>query len=276
MSEAGQTLIPRLLVGFSLGLVFLTSLLDPRFFAGLIVIVATIGTYELATALRTAQWRVPRFPSAIAAVAIVAASFLGGAQWQWMTFVLAVVWVLAWRLAELSLERDTERTIRLILRDSGAIVFVLLYVPLLLSFTVLLIRRPDGIAWLLGMVVTIVSIDTSGYLIGRFLGKTKLAPTLSPKKTWEGLAASVTGGFLGGLLMAQLVGAAWYWGLIFAVAFLATGVLGDLSESIIKRDLGLKDMGHLLPGHGGILDRLDSLLPTSFIAYLLATVFFSG
>lgn len=262
-------------MGFSLGLLFLVSLLDPRFFTALIVVVSMIGTFELATALRTAGWRVPRFPSAIAALAVVAASYAGGAQWQWLTFVAASALVIVWRIVELAIERDPERTLRLTMKDSGAIVFVLLYVPLLLSFAVLLARRPDGIAWLMGMVVTIVSIDTSGYLIGRFLGRTKLAPKLSPKKTWEGLAASVTGGIFGGLLMAQLVGAAWWWGAIFAVLFLATGVLGDLSESIIKRDLGLKDMGHLLPGHGGILDRLDSLLPTCFTAYLLATVFFS-
>lgn len=274
MSEAGQTLIPRLLVGFSLGLVFLLSLLDPRFFTALIVVVSTLGTFELATALRGAGWRVPRLPTAFSSIAIVIASFVGGASWQWLTFVVTVLFVITWRIAELAVERDAERTLRLTLKDSGAIVFVLLYVPLLLSFTVLLVRRPDGIAWLLGMVVTIASIDTSGYLVGRFLGRTKLAPKLSPKKTWEGLAASITGGFFGGLLMAQLVGADWWWGFIFAAVFLASGVLGDLSESIMKRDLGLKDMGHLLPGHGGILDRLDSMLPTSFIAYLIATVFF--
>lgn len=275
MSDGSQTLIPRLLVGFSMGLVFLVSLLDPRFFTALIVVTTMLGTFELATALRTAGWRVPRLPSTIAAVGIVVASFLGGAQWQWLTFVSLSALVILWRIVELAIERDAQRTLRLTLKDSGAIVFVLLYVPMLLSFAVLLVRRPDGIAWLMGMVVTIVCIDTGGYLVGRVLGRTKLAPNLSPKKTVEGLAASVTGGIIGGLLMAQLVGGEWWWGAIFAVTFLATGVLGDLSESIIKRDLGLKDMGHLLPGHGGILDRLDSLLPTSFITYLLATVFFA-
>ena len=274
MTDKAQTLLPRLLVGFSLGLLFLVSLLDPRFYTGLIVVVSSIAAFEFATALRSAGWRVPRYPVVLSSIAIVLASYIGGPNWQWFAFLIGASLTILWRLSELLFERNAERTLRLTIRDSGAIVFVLLYVPFLLSFTTLLARRPDGIAWLLGMVLTIASIDTAGYLVGRFLGRTKLAPALSPKKTWEGLAASVTGGFLGGLLMSQLVGAAWWWGIIFAVVFLLSGVLGDLSESVIKRDLGLKDMGHLLPGHGGFLDRLDSMLPTSFVAYLIASIFF--
>jgi phosphatidate cytidylyltransferase len=123
-------------------------------------------------------------------------------------------------------------------------------------------------------VITVVSIDTFGYLIGRFFGKTKLSPAISPKKTWEGLFASILGGLFGGLLTAWVTGASIWFGLLFGAALLVSSVLGDLAESLIKRDLEVKDMGNVLPGHGGMMDRLDSLLPSTFIAYLLSHVMF--
>jgi phosphatidate cytidylyltransferase len=117
-------------------------------------------------------------------------------------------------------------------------------------------------------------IDSFGYLVGRFFGKTKLIPSISPKKTWEGFLASALGALLGGIILGQLTETSLGFALLFGISILVSSVLGDLSESLIKRDLNVKDMGDVLPGHGGFMDRIDSLLPSVFVAYLLAQVAF--
>jgi phosphatidate cytidylyltransferase len=123
-------------------------------------------------------------------------------------------------------------------------------------------------------VVTVAMIDTSGYLVGRKLGKHKLAPGVSPKKTWEGLVASISAGVITAVFLTQMFwGFDWWIGLILAAVLLLAAVFGDLAESLIKRDLGVKDMSSLLPGHGGIMDRLDSILPSALITYLFAQIF---
>ncbi len=160
------------------------------------------------------------------------------------------------------------------LRDFGATGFSLVYVPLLLSYATLLINQDDGTAWVLGIVLAVVMIDSFGYLVGRFFGKTKLIPSISPKKTWEGFLASALGALLGGIILGQLTETSLGFALLFGISILVSSVLGDLSESLIKRDLNVKDMGDVLPGHGGFMDRIDSLLPSVFVAYLLAQVAF--
>jgi phosphatidate cytidylyltransferase len=135
-------------------------------------------------------------------------------------------------------------------------------------------ERDAGTAWVFGLVFTVVMIDTFGYLIGRFFGKTKFSPAISPKKTWEGFAASVVGALLGGQVIVMLTETSWAFGLLFGITILISSVVGDLSESLIKRDLNVKDMGDVLPGHGGVLDRIDSLLPSSFVGYLVSTLAF--
>ena len=138
----------------------------------------------------------------------------------------------------------------------------------------LLLRRPDGAAWIITFVVTVALIDTSGYLVGRKFGKHKLAPGVSPKKTWEGLVASISAGVLSALIFSKLFwGLHWWIGLLLAGVLLLSAVFGDLAESLIKRDLGVKDMSSVLPGHGGIMDRLDSILPSALITYLFSQIF---
>jgi phosphatidate cytidylyltransferase len=148
------------------------------------------------------------------------------------------------------------------------------YVPLSLSFAVLTVTAENGTNILFSVVITVAAIDTFGYLIGRFFGRTKFAPGVSPKKTWEGFIASVVGSLIAGiscgvLLMDVSVELA----VLFSLAILLAAVLGDLAESLIKRDLGIKDMGDILPGHGGVMDRLDSMLPAAFMGYLFTLVF---
>jgi phosphatidate cytidylyltransferase len=140
----------------------------------------------------------------------------------------------------------------------------------------LLLRRPeDGAYWVLTFVTTVALIDSAGYLFGRVFGKHKLAPGVSPKKTWEGLLASIVLGSATAItLTILLLQGPWWVGLILAAAIILAAVFGDLAESLIKRDLGVKDMSKLLPGHGGMMDRLDSMLPASLMSYLVMVVFF--
>ena len=268
-----KTLGPRLAVGFGLGGVFLLSLLNPMLFVGLLSVATAAAGYELANVLKRGGWHVPKYLVGLAGLLLPWVAFFWGPIAQWLTVLVASAVMVIWRAIYL-LARKESQTFKQTLRDFGASNWALFYVPLLLSFGALLINQPNGTAWVFGLVITVVSIDTFGYLIGRFFGKTKLSPLISPKKTWEGLFASILGGLFGGLITAWVTGASIWFGLLFGAALLVSSVMGDLSESLIKRDLEVKDMGNVLPGHGGMMDRLDSLLPSTFVAYLLAHVVF--
>jgi phosphatidate cytidylyltransferase len=147
-------------------------------------------------------------------------------------------------------------------------------VPFLAGFAVLLARPDDGAKWVIVTLASVVLSDTGGYVSGVFFGKHPMAPTVSPKKSWEGFAGSVLWTAVGGALLFWLVlDLAWWQGLIFGACVSAACVLGDLGESLLKRDLGVKDMSNLLPGHGGLMDRLDSILFAAPTAFLLLTAF---
>lgn len=268
-----KTLGPRLAVGFGLGGVFLLSLLNPMLFVGLLSVATAAAGYELANVLKRGGWHVPKYLVGLAGLLLPWMAFFWGPIAQWLTVLAASAVMVIWRAIYLMARKESQ-TFKQTLRDFGASNWALFYVPLLLSFGALLINQPNGTAWVFGLVITVVSIDTFGYLIGRFFGKTKLSPLISPKKTWEGLFASMLGGLFGGIVTAIVTGASLWFGLLFGAALLISSVMGDLSESLIKRDLEVKDMGNVLPGHGGMMDRLDSLLPSTFVAYLLAHVVF--
>jgi phosphatidate cytidylyltransferase len=180
-----------------------------------------------------------------------------------------------WRLIHILWEkrRTVSQTFGATIKDLAAAAFLVTYLPLTISFSVLLLRREDdGPAWVLAFVVPVALVDTFGYLVGRKLGKHKMAPGVSPKKTWEGLLASILAGTISSVAMvAFVVGIDWWYGLILAAALILAAVFGDLAESLIKRDLGIKDMSSLLPGHGGIMDRLDSMLPAALVTYAFVT-----
>jgi phosphatidate cytidylyltransferase len=182
-----------------------------------------------------------------------------------------------WRLVHILWEkrRSVAHTFEKTVKDLAAAAFVVIYLPLTLSFAVLLLSKDEnGPAWVLAFVIPVALIDTFGYLVGRKLGRHKLAPGVSPKKTWEGLLASIIAGTVSTiLLMVFLLNLEWWYGLILAAALILAAVFGDLAESLIKRDLGVKDMSSLLPGHGGLMDRLDSLLPASLVTYVFVTLF---
>ncbi len=277
-ATGGRSLSKSIIVGLLLGGVFLLSVLILKeLFIVLAAAVAALGAWELSTALRQKGWYVPRVPSVVGAILIMPATFWGGARAQWLVALAIVGALVLWRSVHLLWERRQApaQAFRQTIRDFAASAFVVIYLPLMTSFTVLMLSRPDGAAWVLALVVTVAMIDTAGYLVGRSFGRHKLAPGVSPKKTWEGLLASITAGTISAVLFMTLVfDRPWWLGLIFAAALLLSAVFGDLAESLIKRDLGVKDMSSMLPGHGGIMDRLDSILPSALIAYLFTQVFF--
>ena len=160
------------------------------------------------------------------------------------------------------------------MRDLTAAVFALAYLPFLAVFVPLMLARPDGSRRTLIFVALAVCSDAGGYFAGILLGKHPMAPGISPKKTWEGLAGSVLLGVTAGaiLLVTLLHGHVWQ-GVILGAAAVAAATLGDLAESMIKRDLEIKDMGSVLPGHGGVMERIDSLLIVAPVAWLLLTIF---
>jgi phosphatidate cytidylyltransferase len=159
-------------------------------------------------------------------------------------------------------------------RDVTAGIFALMYLPLMGLFVALLLAQPDGARRTLIFVVLTVCSDTGGYATGSLLGRHPLATAISPNKTWEGVSGSLVFCLAAGAIMVpDLLGGHVWQGLLLGLAAVVAATLGDLAESMIKRDLELKDMGHLLPGHGGIMDRIDSYLVMAPVIWLLLAVF---
>ncbi len=283
MSEAkpeGRSLSKSISVGLLLGGIFLFTILtfNGFMFMALAAAACGAGAWELSTALRVRGWYVPRVPAVVGSVLIMPATYYGGQEWQWLTSIGIVAALVLWRTVHLLWERREAPIQRLqhTLRDYAAAAMLVIYLPLTCSFAVLLLRRPeDGQWWVLTFVLTVAMIDTFGYLVGRKLGRHKLAPGVSPKKTIEGLIASITGGLAAAIASAVFwLQIEWWWGVIIASVLTLSAVFGDLAESMIKRDLGVKDMSSLLPGHGGIMDRLDSILPSALATFVLVSLFF--
>ena len=158
-------------------------------------------------------------------------------------------------------------------RDITASFFVAAYVPLLAGFATMLVTPADGAGRILTFMIAVVCSDIGGYTAGVFLGRHPMAPLISPKKSWEGFAGSIVAGVVGTTLTVVLaLNGRWWVGAVLGVAVVITATTGDLVESMIKRDLGIKDMGTLLPGHGGLMDRLDSLLPSAVVTWLLLSL----
>src|SRR5690554_5014859 len=269
-ARTGRNLIAAIAIG--LAMLFSLIVIKELFmlFAGALV---AFTAFELASALRFAGHNVPRIPVVIAALGTVPAAFYWGVDGQWLSTLAGVALVTLWRLAEQVPPRHRTGG-KALLTDVAAGTFVHVYVPFLASFAVLLTAQEGGEWWTLAFLLTIISIDTGAYASGMLLGKHKMAPRISPKKTWEGFAGSVVVAVIADVLLALfMIDQPWWVGVIFGVTMVATGTLGDLTESLIKRDLGVKDISTWLPGHGGFLDRLDSILPSAAGAFVLFILF---
>lgn len=274
-SEGGRSLSKSVIYGLLLGAAFLLSILFVKeLFIVLVGAAVGFGAWELSTALRQKGWYVPRVPAVVGSVLIMPATYIWGATGQWGATLATSLALMAWRVVHILWEkrRSVEQTFAETIRDLAAAAFLIVYVPLTLSFSILLLKHNS--IWVLAFVVSVAMIDTFGYLVGRKLGRHKLAPGVSPKKTWEGLLASIIAGTISAFAFTVFgAGEPWWAGLVLAGALILAAVFGDLAESLIKRDLGIKDMSSLLPGHGGIMDRLDSLLPAALVTYVFVTIF---
>jgi phosphatidate cytidylyltransferase len=276
----GRSLSKSISVGLLLGGMFLFTVLafDGILLMAFVAAAAGAGAWELSTALRLKGWYVPRVPAVVGSVLIMPATYFYGQEIQWAFSIAIVAALILWRTVHLLWERRVSpmQALQKTLRDYAAAAFLVIYLPLTLSFAMMLLRRPeDGQMWVLTFVLVVSMIDTFGYLVGRKLGRHKMAPGVSPKKTLEGLAASVTAALVTGVMCAVfLLQIDWWWGVVLAAVLTVTAVFGDLAESLIKRDLGVKDMSSWLPGHGGIMDRLDSILPSALATFVIATIFF--
>ncbi|MFM2354047.1 MAG: hypothetical protein RLZZ608_1453 [Actinomycetota bacterium] len=269
-ARAGRSLTKAIFFGLVLGFALLFSLIVIKqvfmLFAAALV---AFTVYELASALRFAGRDVPRLPLVIAAIGVIPPAFYLGAPGLWWAFLAGVAFVSLWRIVETV--RPAMRQPGVSLRtDLAAGIFVLSYVPLLAGFAVVMTAEPGGEWWVLAYLIVVIAIDTGAYASGVLFGKHPMAPRISPKKTWEGFAGSVVAATLAGILLAIfMIGTQWWVGLTLALTLVAVATLGDLTESLIKRDLGIKDISTWLPGHGGFLDRLDSMLPSTIAAYVI-------
>ncbi len=259
--RAGRDLVAAIGVGVGLGAVVLASLLIERhWFIPVVAVAAAVGTWELAGALRRgADIRVPLPVLLVGGQAMVWLVWPFGATAVAIAFAATALGVLLWRMPA-----GAEHYVR----DVTAGLFTAAYVPLFCSFATLMVVEPDGGVRVLTFVICVVASDVGGYTAGVLAGRHPMAPTISPKKSWEGFAGSqVTGMAAGALSVLFLLHGPWWAGVVTGALLVVSATLGDLMESLVKRDLGIKDMGALLPGHGGVLDRLDSLLPTALVAW---------
>ena len=274
-ARTGRNLVVATIIGLAVGALVVVSLIFIKeLFLVFGMTMAGFATFELVQAFRGSGRRVPRIPSVVAAVGIVPATFFLHAGGQLLSLSAGILVVVVWRLVEEAAVPRSRRGPRAVGKDVLWAVFVQLYVSLLASFTILLLAEPGGEWWVLAFLILVVSVDTGAYVSGLSWGKHPMAPTISPKKTWEGFAGAAAAAVIAGILLSVfMLGESWWFGIVFGVVLLLTATAGDLAESLIKRDLGVKDMSSWLPGHGGFLDRLDSILPSAAATYVLFLVF---
>ncbi|MCX4746544.1 phosphatidate cytidylyltransferase [Kitasatospora sp. NBC_01287] len=266
--RGGRNLPAAIGVGLGLGVVIIVSLFVVKvLFLAVVVAAASVGSWELTSRLAERKGiQVAQLPLLLGGVAMLTAGYWIGPQGAAAALALTALALMIWRMS-----RPPENY----LRDITAGVFTAFYVPFLATFVALMLAAHDGPQRIVLFLVVTICSDTGAYAVGYKFGRTKLAPTISPGKTREGLAGGIGLSMLAGAVLMQWIidDGRWWQGLILGGCAALIATLGDLAESMIKRDLGIKDMGTLLPGHGGIMDRLDSLLPTAPVVWLLLAAF---
>lgn len=268
--RTGRNLAAAIGIALVLGGALLVSVI---FVKALFMVFGTVligfALFELASALRFAGRDVPRVPLVLLGCAILPVTWYLGAAGMWWSTLAAIGIVALVRLVELA-DPSTRTGAGAVFADITAGALCIAYVAVLGGFTVLLTAQDGGEWWMLAMIIMTTVIDTGALAVGVWLGKHKLAPRISPGKTWEGLLGGAAFAIAAGIaLSVWMLGQEWWFGIILALLLVTSATVGDLAESIIKRDLGIKDIGSFLPGHGGFLDRLDSVLPSAVVMMAL-------
>lgn len=273
--RTGRDLIVAILIGLAIGVVLVATLIFFKWaFVAFALAASVLGTIELTRALQVGGRRVDLVPQLVVGSAmVVSGAVLGGGAVHWVVLFTAVAVIVVWRLIAQMAAKDG-RTYGDVLRDVAVGVFLQLYVPFLASLCLVLLRQEQGEWWVLAFIIVAVATDTGAYAAGISFGRHPMAPRISPKKTWEGFGGAVVAAIAAGLLLAQFMLHIPLWcGAVLGILILLSATIGDLGESMLKRDLGIKDMSSWLPGHGGVLDRLDSILLSTVPALALFYLF---
>lgn len=269
-SRAGRNLPAAIGVGGLLGAMAIVILLfAPKGWLPVLAVAMPIATHEVVRRLREAGYALPVIPLLIGGQAMIWLTWPYGPAGLLGAYGGTIVVCMVWRLFGQGLREQPVNY----LRDISATVLVATWVPLFASFTALLIFQDHGGIRTFTVIVTVVFADIGGYVAGVLFGKHLMVPAISPKKSWEGLGGSLLFGITASVLTVTFLldKPAWV-GVPLGLMLVITGVLGDLVESQVKRDLGIKDMGTLLPGHGGIMDRIDAMLPSAVAGWIVLTL----
>jgi phosphatidate cytidylyltransferase len=255
------------------GLILLSLFFWKTAFMAIVVVAVVVAVWELQRGLSAKAIDIPEQPLMLGgAVMVVVAYFWGAPALVTATAVSALV-IMLWLL---------RRGVDGYVQNATASVFTLIYVPFLASFVALLLAEggttpafgfdfdDPGMRGVITFITITVASDVGGYIAGVLFGKHPMAPVISPKKSWEGFAGSLLACVgVGVWLVTAFLGGEWWVGVLLGLIAVVMATLGDLCESVMKRDLGIKDMSQIIPGHGGLMDRLDSLLATVAPIWLL-------
>ncbi|MCW2517359.1 MAG: hypothetical protein JWR11_6401 [Mycobacterium sp.] len=278
--RAGRNLPAAIGVGSFLGFGVIAILVfAPLGWVPVVAVAMAVATHEVVRRLRTAGYAIPIIPLLVGGQAIVWLTWPYGPTGALGAFGATVVVCMIWRLLSGGLQNAAESNVaggpapENYLRDVSATVFLAAWIPLFGAFGALLVYPEDGRWRVLCLMLGVVFSDIGGYAAGVLFGKHPMVPAISPKKSWEGFAGSLIFGTAASVLAVTFLldKPAWV-GVPLGLMLVFTGTLGDLIESQVKRDLGIKDMGTLLPGHGGLMDRLDSVLPSAVATWVVLTL----
>lgn len=273
-NKAGRNLRAATATGLGLAaLVLLAAWVGPAAWYPLVAVAVALAMWEVLTRLREAGYRQPRTLLILLGQAMLWASAPFGVVGLVSGFAFSVLFLMFYRLFHNGRHRKPENY----LRDTAVGVFVLAWIPLFGSFAALISRinvpAQPGSLLILTFMLGVVASDIGGYCAGVMFGSHPMAPAVSPNKSWEGFAGSVVFGVVTGILVVtRLLAQPWWMGVLLGVALVICATMGDLVESQFKRELGIKDMSHLLPGHGGLMDRLDGVLPAAASTWLVLTL----